>query len=398
MIYCWLTYVLAVLADGRAVRGAINQHPNSWTDTGICDIMMTRVCLKGSMIAILTYTGELWIGTRAELVGISWDRRSICEDMAAIDDMAVGNQTVVIRAGDCIGIVNVGYREVTTAVRIFEGRKCRRPGFRVFDQAYELYGLCSEFIVAKTKDNGIQLLARRASGDSPLVFLEPAAISMESNCIIKDIICRPGLLIALMNDGTAHARSMHANTSLDWSFRQRSSTACDPIIKISNSGRYNTYITDSGHCYHTLCQDYSCIWNSEFKLVPCSDGLLVESVFMLADHNTDVIVHDGGKLSLLHWSYEHRGEPYRDWRWINWRKPMPFFDDKAVVDVVEIANRICITTGDGDVYWIHHLQRLINTDKPEPVRDLFFDANPLVTKAGDQRIRSAGSNLDDTDA
>ena len=409
MIYQWLNYAVAVLANGRAVKGIPNTDPSFsgnrevgiirdrsnecfsspdpvlWEDMGVSDIMMTRVCQKGLMIAFLTHTG-LWVGTAMiDLRVVPWDQQAVCEDVTEIDDMAAGNQTVVVRAGNCVGIVSIDGKEATTISRKYE-------------QAFDSYGLCSEFVVAKTRDNKLKLLAKRAQYNSLLAFRRPATFSIEYARPIQEIVCRPSWLLLIMDDGSVYARSMRVDTSLNWSFKRRGPPDRESVIKISHSGDYIIYITERGRCYHTSARDYARSWEVEFVLVPGLDAFIVESAYMLANGKALVVVHDGGKASLLHvvpyiditwryigYRYQRRGESYR-------LVPLPLFDDESVASITEIGNSIGITTAEGLVYWAK-LDELIDMAEPKLIRDQFFDVFPLAVKTSVQRIRSACSSL-----
>lgn len=388
MLYQWLNYAVAVLANGRAVKRIPNTDPVLWEDMGVSDITMTRVCLKGLMIVFLTHTGRLLIGTETtELVSVLWDQQLICKDITEIDDMAIGNQTVVVRAGNCVGIINID-KKGTTMVS------------RRYGPSFELFGLCSEFVVVKTRDNKLGMLARRAQSGSPLVFMKPSTISVEYTRSIEEIVCMPNWLLLIMDNGSVYARGMQSGTGLSWPFKRRGPPdRNESVIKISHSGDYFIYITERGLCYHTSAKDYTRFWDIVgFVLPPGLDEIIIESAYMLANGKALVAVHDGGKASLLHaipsiditWGY--RGYSSQRWGKDYRLVPLPLFDDESVTAITEVGNSIGITTVEGLVYWAQ-LDELINMPEPKLVRDQFFDTNPLAVLTGAQRIRSAGSVL-----
>lgn len=188
--------------------------------------------------------------------------------------------------------------------------------------------------------------------------------------------------VLLMTDGSVYAHLFQLRNSA-LRFKPLMSIQTEIITKIVDWIGHYLFLAESGSCYHAhgLPIDHYSIYNPQH--IQSLARYRIEDIFFVC--NYCIFVHDGGSLCALNLRYDGR---------VDAPIPLPYFDDKHIVNVVPMGNSNCALETQ-ILYMLEqtgsvHMCRLTTGQEPVIERLTFFDANPVAVEYDRcQTIRSA---------
>lgn len=407
MIHLWCNRALVILADGRVLNRRLDDGdgPTEWTNIE---------CLNGSVIKEAGVGNVMFPAlTSDERILICFDTRHTPLDItpkvyevfgrtASIKDIRLRGHTLIVWTNDSIGLFEIKNKSVIGG-RVLYRHPCE----------IDIQSIGSRWGLAKGIDGALVWYCdRRGLGE---IQIEPAAINWQVQPIdfhergrISKIFCIYFEMLLLMDDGRVYVRQDPVRTR--WGprvnpepsqFRQVIFPDGECVIKIVITVADIFYITAAGSCYHAV-NGMSADWEMKPALLEFLSGYLVERIYSIGFDF--VIQYGGNRLCVLYVSrpLDDDGRPigYGDRRnafdsYTNGTKIprlLPFLDNKAIVLIKTLFDRIYFVTDEGHAFWTTDMGEQI---EPVITRDTFFDANPIAVKRNACSIRSARSLLDD---
>lgn len=307
----------------------------------------------------------------------------------AVSEIYMYKCLLVVRAGNRVCIINVRCRQ--------KGAVCVESRLHVFPCGINFirFGTFHGFI---RTDDGCLYMTDITRDLGPPNFqlrtnLELVDIADAYN--IRDIICGLNYSLLIMDDDTVRAQGT-ANVSSSGKhegIRQLELCQTEHIVNVIWRNAYVFYITVQGSCYYSYVLGH--LRRNSYK-DPCPvlfqslSGLFVENVFIthrnVIVQYSDTNIAGQSKLCLL--SIDASG-------YINGTEtpiPLPFFDDKRIINVAHMYYYVYFTTTEGFVYKARD-DRLAHTLIAERIE--FFDDNPVAVESTGLRLASTRSCLDD---
>ena len=384
--------VSALLADGSLYK---------WTD-GDREPISPKICVESvAMVAsyldtqiILTHSNQVLYSKLSDnkIIHITWliERRLGDNLTEPITEIYMYKRLLVARAGNRICIIHLTPpthsrpRGIPSKLHVFPG------GIDLIS-----FGCHHGFI--KTSDGLLYVTdGEDCSTFNSQMNIEPIDITDPHN--IRDIVSGPLYSLFIMNDSSVQAYR-RANTSktgdISKGIQPLELCQTENIAKVIPRDVNIFYITTEGACYyHDVLSQIK--HRSGIKHFPVQlkslIGLDVENVF---DTNASFIVqNDAGKLCLLPKEQTDHGLDM-DLEHVYGTKapvPLPFFDDKSIVDITQAHSCIYFTTSEGHVYQARS-DRFIEELTAERIE--FFDENPVAVNMPAPRLASGRSCLDD---
>lgn len=361
-----------------------------------------------NMQAALTHDGRVLVGninheTMTDVTKDIYDR--LGGDLGEpISEIYVYKWVILVRAGNRVCIAYMEYEQPAW---------CRNSKLYTFPCGINLIRFGDTHGFIRTNDNCLYLTDGAAVFNDSMhltssMTLEPIDITDAQD--ISDIIYGPCYSLFVMNDDSVRVHG--------WANIRRGGKLegilplelcqTESIVKVISRGVYIFYITAGGNCYYNYIL-------SQLRRRPGEEcypvqiralaGLVVKNVFVTS--SCTIVQHDGYRLCVLPQEATERG-PAMDLRYIWGTReavidleyvqgtktpiPLPFFDDKGIVDITQAYHRIYFTTSEGHVYQARS-DRFVQELIAERVE--FFDENPVAVERSAPRLASTRSCLDD---
>ena len=381
MIYIWFRHALAILADGRAMIGAIGDSSNTtWSEAPfvMAEVSKIRSCPRLSMIAVLMHDGQILVsaGPEGELRDITHHITDLLKGQAMYDIYTI-ESALIIRTPDHIVLINLALDGTVI------NKDCRQ-----LPSAINLISFGQRYGLVRTIDNRLLQIADK-DGEQ-LVLIEPKVIweDFDHTSIISEIHCSHKWITLMLADGSVHIYRFHTSPDT-FAFTTKvasiKGTGITGIVNATFDALYTLYLTTSGKCYY-----YFNDWMLDGHIpTPILVGSLSKTVIVKAYwvcQSSSFLVQDvDGKLSLLQFA------PNRDRHGRIGEEevvPITFFDDKDIVSVHESGCCTLFVSRGGQVYREYNIWSYgLNVTRYE-----FFDANPVAVDDSAYRIKSAGSD------
>lgn len=411
MLYKSYSFVVTLLADGRAcywnylvakiVPKIINDNP----------ITMLKVCPYTDVLLALTYDGQVLIGSLTEdkLIDITNTiYESLEKDLdCVIDEIHIDGNFIIVRIENSVMHARISWSSRSSGLPRYS---LTNISVNKFEHSIDLvsFGRNHGFVRTGGED-GLDSEARLHSTGITAYYQRDIHIEDHGGrCIqkvvipntqdISKIICGNEYTLLLMNDGSVSACGLnHGN--LGWHIRGPFASVQFPertqVTKIIHNGLQIFYITNEGLCYHTSTNNRCTLPGAvsyclQPTLLRSLDNYFVDNIFILKC-GFIIIQHSSGKLCWLlvvgplsrtctNGSYTPSEEK---------PKALPFFDDKCIIVVSYVLDKIYFTTDGGNVYCCDQNLALEPQIKSIP----FFNDNPIAVECNAARIRSAANTV-----
>lgn len=217
---------------------------------------------------------------------------------------------------------------------------------------------------------------------------------------IREIVCADGFTMLIMNNGTVRACGLFSNaySRTSWfpsesnPFVQIKFPEVVSVVKIVTNGRQVFYITTTGQCYYSINASQHA--NSPV-LVKAFTDYFIENIFITDDA---VIAQDDGNKLCLAWLI-YPDPPCSVMQLssctisgLTKTKALPFFDDKDIVSIDQVYDKLYFTTSMGRMYSCT-VWDLMHSPQIDEIA--FFIDNPVMVECKAARIQSAASALND---
>lgn len=401
MIHKWATHAVAILADGKVMKGQPKDTDMVWSETGIDmnDVVLMATCPYGSMLAVLLNDGRLLAGRdpTTAFINITTNVEVFIRDTLSIRSMHIMNRILVVQT-DCNVCIMMVYRATScprneSLLRHNRLNAVRWRADTAFPSEIDLVTFGDSHGYVRTIDNKLYLITnqiptnRNPSYDGRIrpygECRRPIEVEFAEAGDIAEIICYGSRAYFIMGDGRVFESSMRAFNNTHDQITQIIFPEGEAVRKITSLTHYMFYLTKEGNCYFSLNG-----WPCDKRAYPVQlqhlSRAFAEDVIALNNKPADIIENDVSSAII---KYDGGRLCYICNDLVEKVIQLSFFDDKDVVSVIDLPSSICFITREGCVYHMYDIES-------EPVIDPFFDTNPLATKTNTQRIKSACSNLD----